>query len=312
MKDDFEKLVAAAERRRAKRQVAAETARRRARALYSTTRGKPRLRSSFALYLDELGIKNLSAGLKDKDLRRSLEELDRLSWFLHSDEDEPWQRMLSFSDNVIVGMPLNVKMFESDGGLHDLIFSAAWYQLNLALLGRFLRGGLAYGPLYMDERTVIGQALVDAVALESSSAVYPRIVLDEACTGLALQVMDRYGARAFADSPTNSYLLRDADGLVFVNYLMGVLETGEDAESTRAGLDRHRKAVAAQLSNGSLSPRVRQKYVWISDYHNFFCREFTTFTDLAVNTHLTELEQRLPRSYRLLAERPADEGLVRQ
>lgn len=305
MKDDLEKRIDAAQRRRERRKAEAAKARRQARALYSTTRGKPRMLPSFALYLDELGVKNASAGLTDKDLRRSLEELDRLSWFLHSDTEQQWQRMLTFSDNVVVGMPLNSKMFEDDGGLHDLVFSAAWYQLNLALLGRFMRGGLAFGPLYMDDRTVVGQALVDAVALESTLAVHPRIVLDQDCTGLALAVMDQYGSAAFAESPTNAYLLVGPDGLVFVNYLMGVLDTGETVHTARSGLERHRDAVSEQLANDTHPPRVRQKYVWLADYHNFFCREFTNFGDLVVDRHLTELEQRLPHAFRHLADRPS-------
>lgn len=304
VKDDLERTIAAAQRRRERRTADAAKARRQARALYSTAGGKPRLLPSFALYLDELGVKNGSAGLTDKDLRRSLEELDRLSWFLHSDTEQGWQRMLTFSDNVVVGMPLNDRMFEDDGGLHSLVFSAAWYQLNLALLGRFMRGGFAYGPLYMDDRTVVGQALVDAVALESTLAVHPRIVLDQDCTRLALEVMDQYGPAAFAESPTNAYLLVGADGLVFVNYLIGVLEAGESAETARSGLQRHRDAVAEQLASATHAPRVRQKYVWLADYHNFFCREFTPFDDMVVDTHLTDLEQRLPHSFRHLAERP--------
>jgi hypothetical protein len=45
--------------------------------------------------------------------------------------------------------------------------------MNLAVRGRFLRGGITQGLLYMNDRVAMGLALVEAVWLEETVASYP-------------------------------------------------------------------------------------------------------------------------------------------
>jgi hypothetical protein len=105
-------------------------------------------------------------------LRRQVSLLDRFRWFLHDDEWEgQTQRFLSFSDNVVLGVPINAS---SPGG-YGLGILLGWihaYQVNMTNNGLFLRGGIAAGDLYVVDRFVTGPALVDAVVIEEEVAIY--------------------------------------------------------------------------------------------------------------------------------------------
>lgn len=116
--------------------------------------------------------------LDDEGLRDLLRDSEELAWFLHDEPAETYRRRtLSFSDNVVVGSPVDASY--GDGGLFNLVFNVACYQLNCVVRGRFLRGGIARGPLYVDDRHVVGQALVQAVLLEEYEADAPRVLVDE-------------------------------------------------------------------------------------------------------------------------------------
>ena len=124
--------------------------------------------------------------LDDQELNRQLDLFDRFNRHLHDpDWDVEFQRLLSFSDNLILGIP----MVEEDLGAYGLglfLDSVASYQLNMALAGRFVRGGIALGNLYIDNSFVTGEALVHAVQLEENVAIFPRVVLSEYCAFLAV------------------------------------------------------------------------------------------------------------------------------
>lgn len=231
--------------------------------LYVGADGLPTLKRSFAIYLDALGTKLAMASMDDNELRRHLALL-RLRWFLHDEDRAAYRRFLSFSDNLIVGSPIDER--DPGGqGLGMLLSSVQGYQLNLAARNRFMRGAITLGDLYMDDRLVTGQALLDAVDLEENVATYPRVVLSDACVALALADPDGWY--------WNQQLLVDADGQVFVNYLPAIADDEIPGE-VEAGLDAHRRAIETNLVKFPTSGRIREKYRWVADYHNYVRREF--------------------------------------
>jgi hypothetical protein len=219
---------------------------------------------SFVLYLDVLGSREWVRGLTDENLEEVRQLLAGRRWFLHDDQhDYERQRLVSFTDNLVLGVPLD-RSFD-DGGLAFVISSCVYYQLNLAARGSFLRGGLTVGKHFMDEHLVVGQALVDAVDLEHL-AVFPRVLVSEEVLGIA-----RRESLHSHDDPWSYYLLQDEDDLVFVNYLPGVADDGIPGWDVD-GLMAHRASIVGPLLTESLDERVRDKYVWAAQYHNFVCR----------------------------------------
>lgn len=256
------------------------------------------MRPSFAVYIDALGTKQAMKTFTDVELRAQLTLMDQLNWFLHAPEWEgESQRFLSFSDNVVVGVPLG----RDDTGGYGLGFflgSVAAYQLHMTLNGRFQRGGIGTGLLYIDDTFVSGPALVDAVTLEQEVAVHPRIVLSEACAAIAVLDGRHYGD--VSKSPWNSQLLVDGDSRVFVDYLK-TLTDSPHAKHVRDGVAEHRDQVETALAKFNEPGRIREKYRWAAEYHNYVCDRWALAAKYRV-TGLTSMEALYVRSFRNFAE----------
>lgn len=267
--------------------------------LYVDACGQPVLRESIVLYVDELGTAASLAKMTDADLSSVLQDHSDVGWFLHSTDMDEFQRSAPFSDNTVVGAPLTDA---DDGGAFPQVFSAATYQLNLAVRGRFLRGALATGPLYIADGFVTGQGLVDAVKLEENEAVFPRVIIQRKLwygfIRESLPYADPY------TSPENRYVLLDADGELFVNYL-GALSEDDYEGAVENGLQLHRDVVAAKLDEYRTNERVRRKYAWVALYHNWICSEaFYNLPDLMIIDGLDHLEQMYGREMSLLIPQP--------
>lgn len=179
-------------------------------------------------------------------------------------------RVVTFSDNVAAALPLDSR--ESDGGLGWQVLAAGSFQLNLAFNGFLARGGITIGPVYADDNTVLGQALVRAYELESKVAQFPRVVLDPQCLALFAR-----GALDYRDPRTslqNQIALVDPiDGLVFVHFLEFVWEADNEGEALEC-LQRHRDLLTAGLEQHTGNTAVLPKYQWAADYHDWSCKSF--------------------------------------
>lgn len=123
----------------------------------------------------------------------------------------------------------------------------------------------------MDRGFVTGPALVDAAEHEAKIAVYPRVVLTDLCTEVAVRDARTY--RTVAESPWNEQVLVDADGRVFVDYLVALKDSPVE-EQVLAGLRAHREKVSAALGDFVCQPRIAEKYQWVVAYHNYTCRRW--------------------------------------
>ena len=131
---------------------------------------------------------------------------------------------------------------------------------------------MAVGPLYMDSRTVTGEALLEAVVLEKEVAVFPRILLSEQCVQLALSDTEAYAPGFSYFNPWTTQLMVDADREVFVSYLSEVFEYDDDRPAQMHAFSDHAEAQRAKLSEVPNAGRTRSKYKWVADYHNYFCQ----------------------------------------
>lgn len=268
--------------------------------LYSDQNGEPVFRASVTAFLDLLGTKVALAGMTQPQLREQIELLDTLKNHLHDAAlESQWQRILTFSDSIALAVPF--KTSDKEIELGNTISSIGLYQFQLACTGRFLRGGIAIGNAYADYGNITGPALVEAAQLESEVAVVPRVLLSESASNSAIaEARIGYGDHP-SRSPFNRALMVDADGRVFVNYLDVALEYEEEGVAEAVPLlQEHKKAVSNALDRHGSDPRVREKYVWIAHYHNFFCGLRLPGEELRIDKHLSQLETSYPRQFRQL------------
>lgn len=267
--------------------------------------GKPVHQRSFCAFLDVLGFserilacdKNGRAdellGSFHQILAESIAPLkknakkDQLSYFK------------SFTDNVVLACPdmtddMDVDDMEFASGI---IFSdISRYQLQMALKGFFIRGGLALGPLFMDENSVYGSALIEAHRLESKVAINPCVVLCDK----AMRLVDEHIGYYYRENPPQrKSLLKGQDGRYFVNYLS---ECINDEYRDREHLDvkslrLHKEQIELALKNYAAVPTVFSKFSWLAAYHNYFCGKVSDFSEyedsLKVSTKLADFYFRL-------------------
>lgn len=180
-----------------------------------------------------------------------------------------------FTDNLVIAVPLSSGHPEVTIG--SICTGAARFQFSLAMNGWFVRGGVAVGNFYMDERLVFGEALLEAYTLESEVARDPRIVLSDEVLELNRQFLKYYSFPE--ESPQNLLVLLDQDGRAFLNYLAVPLYHGANRRVRREALANHKTQVEGALAATKGDSRVWDKYRWVADYHDFYLEAWTGLHD---------------------------------
>lgn len=257
---------------------------------YIDEAGKPLLIRSVVAFVDILGYKEKIRELekagevqKVQDFIEKFRKILDESFFRLSEFQTPrFYKMKSFSDNILIGYPIG-QMTLRDDGEHELasIFSLLTYlQINMSLSGFFLRGAITIGNLYIDDDIIMGEGLIDAYNAERKLARYPRIILTESAMQLANEHSKDYGTHY--NSSQYRYLLKDADGQYFLNYLLELLEPDEGVGPFVVEMNKH-KYYIENLRRYLKDLGVWSKYAWIANYHNYFCIAHPEFEDYKIN-----------------------------
>lgn len=262
--------------------------------------GQPKLADSFVAYLDELGTRERISSLTDESLASDRKTAIEFDAILHREE---WQgrsqRYATFTDNVVLGTPAD--SFSTARQLRFMLTAIAHYQLGLTLRARLVRGGVCRGPLFVDDRLVTGQALVDAVELEEREAVFPRVLVANNCYESVKADGINDNLKAGRGMEWKYLILIDGDGRLFVNYLLANARADVPAE-VQQRLDDHRNVIDAGLSDDSLSSRVRSKYLWMADYQDYVHSVF--FAEMGVENPGASRHRDRQRSFRQLSDIP--------
>lgn len=237
-----------------------------ARAQYSPA-GEPTLLESNVAFVDLLGFSELMKCFSDGELRKLLTLMRaNVDFFDVFEAYEGPDRVVTFSDNVCACRPVDHE--EIDGGLGWHIIAAGQFQRNLTLNGYFVRGGVTVGPVYADEGTVMGGALVRAYTLEQETK-QPRVALDASdVLTFALGAIEYQDPHAALQN--RCALVDQSDGTVFVNYLEFLTEADDDVEFYQS-LAFHRDLITDRLQTFRENAAVLPKYEWVARYHNWMC-----------------------------------------
>jgi hypothetical protein len=169
-----------------------------------------------------------------------------------------------FTDNIVLGYALWSGHGENEFG--NVLMQVIEFQMSVALNGHFVRGGWAIGKLFMNANTVFGAPLLEAYELESTQAVFPKIILSDGVKDVVKHHMTFYAEDN--RPPHCRYIAIDNVGTLFVHYLMWLAE-GEEIDWEP--LQTHKQRVEDNLTRHKENGRVYAKYEWLAAYHNFFC-----------------------------------------
>ncbi|WP_139306350.1 hypothetical protein [Methylomonas sp. LWB] len=180
----------------------------------------------------------------------------------------------AFTDNIAIGWPVHS---DAEVELGSACMKLAYFQFEMAIQGYFVRGGISLALAYIDEVAVFGDALTEAYHGESKLARDPRIILTQSAVTAAKKHLDFYSKPSF--SPHVRFLLKDADGQWFLNYLHSVLIAEYENGPFYSEFLRHKAAVEVKLAEHSANPSVWAKYAWVANYHNYFCDLHSKYFD---------------------------------
>lgn len=240
--------------------------------------GKPVHRTSYCAFLDILGFsERIRSSSKDKTENKLLQEFheifDRRINLIKSEVDNSLLYFKSFSDNVLLAHPRFSEDMESEFGF--ILGSISEYQFEMALQGFFIRGGLSVGPLFVDDNSVYGAALIDAYELESKAAVNPIVVL----CGKTMKLVDQHIGYYHGEfAPQVRHVLVNADGRYFINYLSEcIVETCDGEKIDSKSLKKHKEQIENSLVQYAGQPAVFAKFAWLATYHNYFCDSISSY-----------------------------------
>jgi len=249
---------------------------------YMQTGKSPKMLPSFVCHVDILGYAQLSkaainSGQGQQFLMRLREALsnayDRVRERARSVIfDESRFALKVFTDNIVIGYPIDdPPINKGEPELGDVFDVLASFQAGLAQEGFLTRGGIAFGEHYMDNDIVFGDAFLQATSLDRAGGA-PRIALASSALELVQQHLSFYGR--IEHSPHYHYLLKDADGTIFLNYLGQAFAAFPDYGIFFELIEGHWRHIREGLREYRAKPDVRAKYEWSARYHNFICKEF--------------------------------------
>lgn len=200
-----------------------------------------------------------------------------------------------FSDNIIASMLTKENSQPPDYELKiwDFITYVNYLQLYITTSLRILpiRGGVTYGDFYHDGSDLLfGEAMIEAYDLERLHAFFPRIVVKSKFLDPIkyLSAHERFSSIESSLVKFPNYepdkLLRhypvkyDFDGVLFCNYLSALYLATSNMWSrySEDALNKHKEFILENLQN-SEDLNVSRKYIWMKNYHNWFCEPYEEF-----------------------------------
>jgi hypothetical protein len=210
----------------------------------------------FIAFLDVLGFREL---LKDADFEKKVQQIvDALEERTEYDRvRHPYLSYLAISDTVIVTA--------EEEHSADLLWKICQLQNKLLLLGFCVRGGISFGDVLFygkPPQNLFGQTLVNAYNNEIERAIYPRVVIDA-----TIEKMIRSDVEARKPGRDDIFLLRDPDGVMFVNQFgRDIVNSNSRRSKVRDQVPENKKLYVEAIRRGlkTSDTKAKMKWRWLS------------------------------------------------
>ena len=236
-------------------------------------------------FIDILGFKQQTEDLQEKSL------LDILSP-LYFAEVSNYKQKEMYQDIGLVKFHTTEVTFFSDSiviscdtkHISDLIMHVKKLSESFIEYGLFLRGGIAHGKLYHNDRIVFGPALNESYLLESNIAVYPRILISDTVHSLIKSTTETaVGAEEYnnlrniykldEDLKTINNISRDDDGFYYINpFPLSVTLSSHIRSLGITSLDDFinylKTTIEKNLQKHMSNKKIFSKYFWLATKFN--------------------------------------------
>ena len=166
-------------------------------------------------------------------------------------------RIRIFSDNIVVSC--SCERLGLEKAVYSIVILSALIQEKLLHYSVLSRGGIARGDFFSDEIMIWGNALVNAYNLESTIAIYPRIVIHP---DLIAEI--KYFTRVANGERDSlfSWIAQDLDGLCYVDYFNNFSLMKDPSLLLLVFMEDNEQRKINNLSN----LKVVQKIIWHGNY----------------------------------------------
>lgn len=216
-----------------------------------------KLQEHIVAFIDVLGSKEAIKKDEEKSLKvmydSYTEAIKLFDYLFENKQIKP--RVKIFSDNIVVAVS---RYGESGhGAFCAVVMLSAIIQVEFLKHGLLTRGGIASGSFFCDELMVWGKGLVKAYSLESTVAIYPRVIIDPELIGeLGLTRTD------CPFKKTQKWIVQDEDSLFVADYINGYLKY---SELFAFGV---MEMVERKLGEYAGNIKICQKWLWLNNYAN--------------------------------------------
>ncbi|WP_157208911.1 hypothetical protein [Mariniflexile maritimum] len=173
-----------------------------------------------------------------------------------------------FSDNICI----TAKNISNDGekSLVELLLVISELYFEFVQKGYFLRGGIDHG-LFIDKASIaLGVPLATAYKMESSLAVFPRIILSK---DFVKQLSNHIAIDEYEiESILNSSLVKVSCEIQYLNVFNHIFKV-EDKEYF---FEKYNHYISENLLSSSVSESIFLKYKWLADEFNSFIETYTS------------------------------------
>lgn len=276
-------------------------------------------------FIDILGFKDI-VNKSESETNEFNKILDVLNKFKGIEKPETWKEANILVDIEECAQKKNLSEFDISGIVKCNCFSdcitvfvnadtninerfsslvAFLSKISCELLqnGIFIRGAITYGNLHTnkDASVFFGKAMNKAYTLESTIAVYPRILLSKEIVSVLnypiLEKRNRY--------PYHQYIERFNDGTVGFTPLIffQVMQSAPDILNETAfheALTRARYSIIEAIDNNIENPHIYEKFSWLRDHYNNLYINAPYHKDNIIDTNS-------PDSYSNIQFRPINE-----
>lgn len=221
---------------------------------------KMKFKKRAVLFLDILGFRQIveKCVINPEDIQNVYEALSIIKTHFLNYNDI---LKIQFSDSIVISF-----LADDPGAVIELIGSLQSLVKKFATKGYLLRGGLTYGDVYHDSDFIFGPAMNNAYDLESKSALYPRILIENEI----IEFGQKYHPRFFDEGMGNyvfNYVSKDTDDKYYVDYFQKGVDTFWEIEQNDKNFIQSLEKLILQGLNEK-SDNVFIKYLWMKDKYN--------------------------------------------
>ena len=166
------------------------------------------------------------------------------------------------SDCLIISCQLAIKKNKKQySGLASIVIRTIQIGQFFLRNKRAIRGGIDVDNVWHSQNNIVGPAFQTAYMLESSEAVFPRIILSNSAYKIWLKTNDE----SMPNTVIN-YRGHPTVNIFYVTYFPGLKHIGKGIEDE---LLFFKSFIESEANNQKNRPEVREKWYWLLDFLEF-------------------------------------------